>query len=47
MVNTYEDGGFEWRIDGGRGEVGGDRDSSCTVAPAALCVSCERSEVVM
>jgi len=38
IEKTYEDDSLEWRVDGGRGEVGSNRESSCALAPAVLCV---------
>ena len=38
IVKTHEDGSLEWRVGWGRGEVGSNRDSSCTLAPTVLCV---------
>ena len=38
IEKTYEDDSLEWRVDGGRDEVGGDRDTSCTMPPAILRV---------
>ena len=40
IAKTYENGSLEWRVDGGRGEVGGNGESSCALAPAVLCVQC-------
>ena len=37
IVRTHEDGSLERRVDGGRDEVGGDRDTSRTIPPAVLC----------
>ena len=34
IVRTHENGTLEWRVDGGHGEVGDNRDSSSTVPPA-------------
>ena len=41
IVDTHEDGSLEWRVDGSRGEVGGNGESSCTVSPAAWFAQCE------
>ena len=41
IVGTHEDDSLERRVDGGRDEVGGNRDRSCALAPATLCVQCE------
>ena len=38
IEKTYEDDSLERRVDGGRGEVGGNRESSRALAPAVLCV---------
>jgi len=38
IAKTYEDDSPERRVDGGRGEVGGNGESSCALTPAALCV---------
>ena len=35
---TYEDDSLKRRVDGGRDEVGGNGESSCALAPAALYV---------
>ena len=37
-AKTHEDGSIEWRVDGGRGKVGGNRHGPCALAPAALCM---------
>ena len=37
IAKIYEDGSLEWRVDGGRGEVGSNRLRSCALAPAVLC----------
>jgi len=41
MADTYEDGGLEWGIDGGRGEVGRNGERSCTLAPAVWRERCQ------
>ena len=38
IAKTYEDDSLEWRVYGGRGEVGGNGESPCALTPAALCV---------
>jgi len=38
IVRTHEDSSLEWRVDGGRGQVSDNRDSSSTVPPAVLRV---------
>ena len=38
IAKTHEDGSLEWRVGGGRGEVGNNGDRSCTLAPTVLCV---------
>ena len=40
IAKTYEDCSLERRVDGGRGEVGGNGESSCALAPAVSCVQC-------
>ena len=37
IARTHEDDSLEWRVDGSRDEVGGNRDGSCALAPAVLC----------
>ena len=37
IPKTHGDGSLEWRVDGSRDEVGGDREGSCTLPPAVLC----------
>jgi hypothetical protein len=37
-AKTHEDGSLEWRVDGGRGEMGSNRDGSCALTPAVLYV---------
>jgi len=34
ITKTHEDDTLEWRVDGGRGEVGGNRYTARTVPPA-------------
>ena len=38
IAKTHEDGSPKQRVNGGRDEVGGDRDCSRALAPAVLCV---------
>ena len=38
IARTHEYDSLEWRVDGGRSEVGSDRDSSRTMPPAVLRV---------
>ena len=38
IARTHEDDSLEWKVDGGRGEVGGDRNTSRAVPPAVLRV---------
>jgi len=40
ITKTHKDDGLEWRVDGGRSEVGGSGDASRTVPPAVLRVQC-------
>jgi len=37
IVKAHEDHSLEWRVDGSRDEVGGDREGSCALPPAVLC----------
>jgi len=34
IVDTHEDGSLEWRVGGGRDEMGSNGESSCAVSPA-------------
>ena len=38
ITKTHKDDSLEWRINGGRGKVGGNRDASSTVPPAGFRV---------
>ena len=39
LVNTYEDSGLGWRVDGTCDEMGSDGECSCALAPAVqMCV---------
>ena len=38
IAKTYEDGSPKRRVNGGRDEVGGNRNCSRALAPAVLCV---------
>ena len=37
IAKTHDDDSLEWRVNRGRGEVGGDREGSRALPPAVLC----------